>query len=398
MIIERPIYLERIKPFIDKNLIKVIVGQRRVGKSFLLLQIINYLNQNRENINTIYIDKEKYEFDKIKNHEDLINFCNMYIVKDRKNYILIDEIQDIQDFEKALRHFYAFENIDIYCTGSNAKLLSGELATFLSGRYIEIKVYSLSYLEFLNFHNLENSDESLEKYLRIGGLPYIINLQQEENVIYEYLNNIFSTIIYKDIISRYNIRNHYFLENLVKYLSLNTGTLVSSKRISDYLKSQKIKMSPQIVLDYLAYLENAFLIFKVKRTDLTGRKIFEINEKYYFEDLGIKNAIIGQNNYSINQIIENVIFNHLKICQYHVKVGVSGDKEIDFVCERNGNKVYIQAAYLIPDEHVVKREYGNLLEIRDNYRKLVVSLDKYAPKNIHGIEHILLKDFLTNFK
>ncbi len=397
MLIERPIYLDRIKPFIDKNLIKVIVGQRRVGKSYLLLQVVDYLKQRNQNINVIYIDKEKYEFDKIQNYEDLINFCNKLISNDKKNYIFIDEIQDIQDFEKALRHFYSFENIDIYCTGSNAKLLSGEFATFLSGRYVEIKVYGLSYLEFLKFHKLENTDESLENYLRIGGLPYLINLQKDEQIVYEYLNNIFSTIIYKDIISRYNIRNLHFLENLVKYLSLNTGNLVSSKRISDYLKSQNIKMSPQIVLDYLTYLENAFLVFKVKRTDLTGKKIFEINEKYYFEDLGIKNAIIGRSNFSINQIIENVIFNHLKIYNYNVNVGISGDKEIDFVCEKSGKKIYIQAAYLIPDGNVIKREYGNLLEIKDNYKKIVVSLDKFAPKNIDGIEHVLLKDFLTDF-
>lgn len=393
--LDRNIYINKIIPFIDKNLIKVIVGQRRVGKSYLLYQIIDYIKQKNLSANIVYINKERYEFNEIKNYEDLIKYCNVHFSENKKNYLFIDEIQDIENFEKALRHFYTDPKVDIYCTGSNAKLLSGELATFLSGRYIEIKVYGLSYLEFLQFHKLENKKESLDKYLKIGGLPYLINLSQNFDVIFEYLNNIFSTIIYKDITARYNIRNHQFLENLVHYLASNTGSLISAKKISDYLKSQNIKMSPQIVLDYLSYLRNAFLVFKVKRTDLTGKKIFETNEKYYFEDIGLKNAIIGQVNFSINQVIENVIYNHLKIEGYKINVGVFGNKEIDFVCEKKGTKIYIQATYLIPNKKVQDREFGNLLSIKDNYRKIVVSLDEYAPKNVQGVEHIHLIDFLS---
>jgi uncharacterized protein len=395
-LIKRNIYLDKILPFIDKNLIKVIVGQRRVGKSYMLYQITDYIKTNNSKANIIYINKERYEFDAIKNYSDLIEYCQSKLKPGKKNYLLIDEIQDIENFEKALRHFYSEPNIDIYCTGSNAKLLSGELADLLSGRYIEIKMYGLSWPEFLEFHKMENTIESLNKYLEIGGLPYIINLSPEKEVIFEYLRNIFSAIIYKDIIARYKIRNHHFLENLVKYLANNTGNLISAKKISDYLRSQNIKMSPQIVLDYLSYLENAFLIFKVKRSDLFGKKLFETNEKYYFEDLGLKNAITGENNIQINQVIENVIFNHLKIAGYEVQVGISGNKEVDFIANRQGKKKYIQAAYLLPDEKVIKREFGNLLEIKDNYKKMVVSLDQYAPKNVQGIEHIHLIDFLSN--
>jgi len=392
----RNYYLSKVIPFVDKNLIKVIVGQRRVGKSYFLFQIIDLIKQKNSNANIIYINKERYEFDEIKTYRDLIVFCETKLSPTNKNYIFIDEIQDIENFEKALRHFSTFINIDLYCTGSNAELLSGELATYLSGRYIEIKIYSLSYIEFLDFHNLENNKQSLDKYLKIGGLPYLINLNSDENVIHEYLNNIFSTIIYKDVVSRYKIRNYNFLENLVKYLALNTGHLISAKKISDYLKSQNIKMSPQLVLEYVSYLENAFLIFKVKRTDLTGKKIFEINEKYYFEDIGLKNAITGFSIFSINQIIENVVFNHLKIIGYSITVGVSGNKEIDFVCEKNNKKIYVQACYLLPDKEVIDREFGNLLQIKDNFRKIVISLDEYAPQNIEGVEHIHLQEFLSN--
>ena len=396
--INRNIYTDKILPFTDKNLIKVIVGQRRVGKSYLLFQIIDYIQNNDSKANIIYINKERYEFDTIKNYTELIEYCTNKFRKNHKNYIFIDEIQDIENFEKALRHFSSEPDTDIYCTGSNAKLLSGELASSLSGRYIEIKVYGLSYIEFLEFHQLENHIQSLNKYLEIGGLPYIINLSPQNEVIFEYLRNIFSTIIYKDIITRYKIRNHIFLENLVKYLANNTGNLISAKKISDYLKSQNLKMSPQIVLDYLSYLENAFLVFKVNRSDLSGKKIFETNEKYYFEDIGLKNALTGENNIQINQVVENAVFNHLKIAGYDVKVGVSGNKEIDFIAYKNGKKLYVQAAYLLPDQQVIDREFGNLLEVNNNYKKMVVSLDQYAPKNVQGVEHIHLIDFLSNTK
>lgn len=396
--IERKYYIDKIEPFIDKNIIKVITGQRRVGKSYLLLQLIDTVKQRSKNANIIFIDKEKFEFDHINNYADLVNYCNANIAQDRKNYIFIDEIQDIKDFEKALRHLYSINNVDIYCTGSNANLLSGELATFLSGRYIEVKVYSLTYPEFLKFHKLENSKTSLDKYLQIGGLPYIVNLRPDNIVISEYLKNIYTTIIYKDIIARYKVRNHSFLENLVKYLATNTGNLISAKKISDYLKSQNIKMSPQIVIDYLQYLQNALLIFKVARSDISGKKVFETNEKYYFEDIGLKNVIAGTSNFQINQVLENVVYNHLLVLGFDIHVGVSGNKEIDFICTMNSKKLYVQVTYLLSDQKVIDREFGNLAAIKDNYPKIVVSLDDYAPDNIDGIQHIHLQNFLTNFE
>jgi len=397
-IIFRNAYLRKIEPFIDKNIIKIITGQRRVGKSYMLLQLIEKIRKNNPKSNIIFIDKEKYDFDSILNYKDLIDYIQKNESATEKNYLLIDEIQEIEKFEKALRHYYDFSNFDIYCTGSNANLLSGELATFLSGRYIELKVYSLSYIEFLEFHKFENSNNSLQKYLNYGGLPFINNLPDNEFVIHDYLRNIYSTIIYKDIIGRFGVRNPFFLENLIKYLALNTSNLISAKKISEYLKSQNQNMSVQVILNYLSHLQDAFLIFKVQRADIIGKKIFEVNEKYYFEDWGIKNALIGFKQQFINQIIENVIFLHLKICGFDIYIGKLGDKEIDFVAERNGETVYIQAAYVIPDETVIEREFGNLLKINDNWRKIVVSMDEYTLKNYKGIEHLKLIDFLTNFK
>lgn len=395
--IKREYYLKKVEPFIGKNLIKVIIGQRRVGKSFLLLQIMEMLKERNPHSNNIFIDKEKYDFDEIKDYADLIKYVQKKISRDKSNNLFIDEIQDVENFEKALRHFTTEKNIDIYCTGSNAIMLSGELATYLSGRYIEIKVFSLSWNEFLMFHKLPNDKDSLEKYINYGGLPFIKHLPFDQSIIFEYLKNIYSTIIYKDIVARHNIRNTNFLENLVKFSANNVGNILSSKKISDYLKSQRLNISPQIVLTYLDYLQQAFLIYKVKRSDINGKKIFEIGEKYYFEDWGIKNAIVGYMKFHINQVIENIIFLHLMINNYNVLVGKSGDKEIDFICERNGIRVYIQAAYLIPDDKVRGREFGNLLNVKDNYRKIVVSLDEYTLKNYKGIEHIHLKDFLTEF-
>ncbi len=397
-IILRNAYLGKIEPFIDKNIIKIITGQRRVGKSYTLLQLIELIQKKNPKANIIFIDKEKYDFDNILNYIDLIDFIQKNQSEKEKNYLFIDEIQEIEQFEKALRHYYDLSNFDIYCTGSNASLLSGELATFLSGRYIELKVYSLSYTEFLEFHQFENSNESLKKYLNYGGLPFIKNLPDNEEIIHDYLRNIYTTIIYKDIIGRFGVRNTFFLENLVKYLALNTSNLISAKKISEYLKSQNQNMSVQVILNYLSHLQDAFLIFKVQRADIIGKKIFELNEKYYFEDWGIRNALIGFKQQLINQIIENVIFLHLKICGFVIYVGKLGDKEIDFVAERNGETVYIQAAYIISDETVIEREFGNMLKINDNWRKIVVSMDEYTLKNFKGIEHHKLIDFLTDFK
>ncbi len=393
--IERKIYTEKVRPFMNKDIIKVFVGQRRVGKSYLLFQIMDLIkNDFGRDSNIIYINKEANEFENVKNHTDLLDFVKANTKKGKKNALFIDEIQDIKEFEKALRSLQSSGNYDIYCTGSNANLLSGELATYLSGRHIEIEVFGLSYNEFLLFHKLQKNKESLLKYIKYGGLPYLIHLSLEDDTVYEYLKNIYNTILLKDVVSRYKIRNVYFLDKLVRYLADNVGSLVSAKKISDFLKSQKSPISPSVVLDYLSFLVSTFLFFKVSRFEINGKKIFEVNEKYYFEDLGVRHSLIGYRQIDINKILENLVFLHLKRLGYNVSVGRLGVKEVDFVGEKNGVRLYIQVAYLLNSKAVSKREFGNLLDIPDNYRKIVVSMDEMAEGQYKGVEHINIIDFL----
>ncbi len=388
-------YLDAVLPFWGTDLIKVFIGQRRVGKSYLLYQLMDFIKKEEPAANIIYINKELFEFDTIRDYKTLNSYFETHKIETQKNYLLIDEVQEIEQFEKCLRSIQAKNEAEIFITGSNAKLLSGELSTFLSGRYVELKVYGLSYVEFLDFHQLENKEESFAKYIRYGALPGIINIALEDAVVFDYLKNVYAAILYKDVVKRYNIRNVSFLENLVKYLADNTGSVVSAKKISDFLKSQRIKMSTNIVLDYLAYLENAFFIFKVQRAAIVGKKIFEIGEKYYFEDLGLRHSILGYRQNDINKILENIVYVHLLIAGYQVTIGWEKGREIDFVCEKNAEKLYLQVAYLLPNEKVLEREFGNLLSIKDNYPKMVLSLDSFVGKSYKGIEHRNIIDFIT---
>jgi predicted AAA+ superfamily ATPase len=392
--IERPLYIDRIKPFIGKSLIKVLTGQRRVGKSYLLMQLRDLIQKQSPDTQIIYINKEQHEYSKITNSDELFLYLKENVKGSGKVALFIDEIQDIESFEITLRDLATRANYDIYCTGSNANLLSSELATFLSGRYIEIKVFGLSYSEFLVFYNLQDSVATFQIYLKFGGLPYLINLNTEIQIAYEYLTSIYNTILLKDVVARFKIRNVKFLENLIAFLADNLGSIVSSKKISDYLKSQKINISPQVVIDYLGYLETSFLIFKVKRTGIEGKKVFEIGEKYFFEDIGIRNAIVGYNTSDIHKILENVVYLHLRMAGYSVTVGQEGNKEIDFIAQKAGEKMYVQVAYMLTNEKTINREYGNLLEISDNFPKYVVTMDELTETSTYmGIHRMHVKDF-----
>lgn len=392
--IERSIYIDRITPFIGKDIMKILVGQRRVGKSYMLFQLMDRIATNNPDARLVYINKELHEFADIRNADDLLAYVAENRVTNRRLHLFIDELQEIEGFEKALRSLQAEGGVDIYGTGSNAKLLSGELATFLSGRYIEIKVYGLSYGEFLTFHGLEKGRESLDAYLRFGGLPYLRHLPLEETVIFDYLRNIVDAILLKDVVGRYDIRNVNFLQRLARFLADNVGSLVTARKISDYLKSQKIKVSHNLVLDYLTYLCNALLVFRVNRMDVVGKKVFEIGEKYYFEDLGIRHALAGFRITDIGKMLENVVFMHLKTAGYDVNVGRMGNREVDFVCEKAGERLYVQVAYRITDDATRDREFGNLLAIADNYPKIVVSMDELAGGSYKGVKHMRMEDFL----
>jgi predicted AAA+ superfamily ATPase len=394
--IDRPMYLNRIKPFIDKEIIKVISGQRRVGKSYILFQLIRHIKQDNPEANIIYINKELKDFSFVTDDTSLYAFVKEKLIKGAKNYLFVDEVQEITSFELALRSLLAENACDIFCSGSNANLLSGELATYLAGRYIEFTVHALSYSEFLLFFSLDNTSENLYKYLSVGGMPYLKVIGLSENAVFEYLRNVYASILLKDVVARENIRNISFLENLVEFLADNVGNLFSAANIAKYLKSQLSSVSAQTVINYLKPLLNAYFIHKVSRFDIAGLKIFEVGEKYYFEDLGLRNCIRGfDRRKDINKVIENAVFMHLKQQSFKIYVGKTGVAEIDFVGEKEGNRIYIQVSYMLFDENTINREFGSLLKIEDNYPKYVVTLDEFnAGTNYKGIEQIHLKDFL----
>ena len=395
-IIIRSKYHDKLNPFIGKQIIKVLTGQRRVGKSYILKQTMLQISRKDPNANIVYINKEKLAFDSIKTAGDLNDYVLLNTKEGVTNYIFIDEIQEIEQFEKALRSLLLNPAYDLYCTGSNANMLSGELSTFLSGRYIEISVYSLSYSEFLLFHQLENSSQSVMLFLRFGGLPYLKHLQLDDEIVYDYLKGVYSTIIYRDIIMRHEVRNSAFMENLVLFLADNIGQLFSAKKISDYLKSQKTNIATSQIISYLYHLNNAFLIHKVGRYEISGKKIFEIGEKIYFEDIGLRNAVIDYKLSDIGKIMENAVYNHLLFNDYEVKVGQVGQFEIDFVGKRKGEIIYVQVCYLLHEQATIDREFGNLERINDNYPKMVVSMDEFTGNTRKGIQHINLRDFLSS--
>ena len=397
-LIPREDYIEKIKPFMRKNIAKVLTGQRRVGKSFLLYQVVDLILKEEPNASIIYINLEDFAFSQIQTAAHLYDYITSHLQKDVYNYIFIDEIQEIDGFEKAIRSLLLNPSNDIYITGSNAQMLSGELATYLSGRYIEINVYSLSYPEFLTFHQLENNANSLALYSRYGGLPYLVNLSLNDEIVNEYLKSVYSTIVFRDIVNRYKLRNNDFLERLIRFLAENIGNLFSAKKISDYLKSQHTTVSVNQIQNYTRYLSNAFLIHRVERYDLIGKRIFEIGEKYYFGNLGLRNIVIGYRIIDKAKILENLVYNHLLYRGYAVKIGYLDNNEIDFIGEKDNERIYIQVALRIDNETTAQREFGNLLKIQDNYPKIVITEDEFSGNSYKGILHYAIRDFLTYFK
>ena len=395
--IVRPEYTRRVEPFIGKSLIKVFTGQRRVGKSFVMHQIADEIVKRVPSTNIIYIDKEQLKFIDIRDAKSLYEYTVRNVDKSVPNSLFIDEVQEIENFHVALRSLLNEGLCDIYCTGSNAKILSGELATMLAGRYVEIHVHALSYGEFLAFNNVGDSDDALRMYLTLGSMPYIHNLPNKESVVFEYLRNVYSSVLLKDVVSRESIRNIHFLENLVVFLSDNLGSITSANNISRYLKSQRINLPTQSVLNYIRALCNAFFIYKIQRADTTGLKIFEVGDKYYFEDWGIRNAIYRFSMLTdIGKLMENVVCIELLRRGYTVYVGKSGTKEVDFVCEKEGKRMYVQVAYMLGDSGIIDREFGPLIELRDNYPKCVVTMDGMSLGDRRGVKHVLLREFLLD--
>jgi len=397
-IISRKHYADKVDSWIGKGNIIVLVGQRRVGKSFVLKDFIQR-HSGDSDANIIYVDKEKRKFGFIKNHEDLGKYIDDHFIKGKHNYILVDEVQDIDEWERTIISYHTEELTDIIITGSNSKMLSGEISTKLSGRYVEIPVQSLSYNEFLLFHGLADSDDSLRTYLNYGGLPglRLIGLEDDEQV-WDYLRSVFNTVMLKDVIERHSIRNIPFLNNLIVFLADTIGKQTSATSISKFMKSEKIDISTNIILDYTRYFTEAKLIDAVKRYDIHGKKLLDSNRKIYFGDIGLRNLIAGGDREAdIEKVIENVVYQHLLHLGYQVFIGDLRAGEIDFVCKKPNEVKYVQAAYLIDSDETRQREFGRLQEIKDNYQKYVISMTPLVVRrDYEGIQHIGLREFLVN--
>ena len=393
----RQSYIDKIEKYLGKETIIVLVGQRRVGKSCMMKMIRDRKKADDSN-NIIFIDKEKREFDNIQTYQNLNDYIGQHFLSDKHNYILIDEIQDIKEFERSIRSYRTEPNTDIIITGSNARMLSNELSTLIGGRYKEIYIQSLSYNEFLEFHQLSDNDEALALYILYGGLPGLAKIGLEEDDAREYQMDIYHTVLLKDVIMRNQIRNVPFLENLVRFLADNTGKLISANSIAKYMKSQGESITSTAIINYISFLCEAYILHKVNRYDIHGKRIFETNDKFYFEDNGIRNAIAGGTREGdIEKVIENIIYQHLIRLGYQVYVGQLQAGEIDFVCTKpGGERIYVQASYIIADNATREREFGNLRAIKDNYPKYVISMTPLLTKNDDdGITHLHLRKFLT---
>lgn len=395
-ITRRQTYIDKIEKYLGKETIIVLVGQRRVGKSCILKMIRDDKMADSDN-NVIYIDKEKWQYDAIETYRDLNEHIEKHWDNAKHNYILIDEVQDIKEFERSVRSFRTDPNTDIIITGSNARMLSNELSTLTGGRYKEIYIQSLSYNEFLEFHNLADNDESLSLYIQYGGMPGLAKIGLEEDDAREYQTDIYHTVLLKDVIMRNQIRNVPFLENLVRFMADNIGKLISANSIAKYMKSQGESITSTLVINYISFLCEAYILHKVNRYDIHGKRIFENNDKFYFDDNGVRNAIAGGTREGdIEKVIENIIYQHLIRLGYLVYVGQLQAGEIDFVCTKpEGQRVYVQASYIIAEQATREREFGNLRSIKDNYPKYVISMTPLLAKNDDdGITHIHLRKFL----
>lgn len=394
-LVSRPNYYSKVEKFLGKGILIVLTGQRRVGKSYVMRELVQ--RKQTEDANVIYIDKEKAAFDFIANYKDLVAYIDEKRVPKKHTYILIDEVQEIEEFERGLRNYYDSPDIDIIVTGSNSDTLSSDLATLLSGRYIEIFIQGLSYEEFLVFHRLEDNDDTLRKYINYGGLPGLRPMGLDDpEVIRQYLQGVYNTILVKDIVRRKKVRNVPFLENLIKYVGDNIGKPLSATNIQNYMTSNKNEVSKNLILKYLKATTEAFLVHNVSRYNLHGKKLLESNDKYYFGDVGLRNFIVGGRRANdIEKIVENLVYQHLIRLGYKVNVGQMYATEIDFVGTKGDDTIYVQASYLITEESTFEREFGNLKKINDNYPKYVISMTPFLDSSKYeGIIHVPLAEFL----
>lgn len=399
--IQRELYLTQLRTFIDKPFIKVIAGLRRSGKSSILMLLRDeLLNMGKGESNIIYINFESFEFSEIDIADKLYKFVKAKIVNTQRYYILLDEIQEVVSWEKAVNSFLVDFDTDIYITGSNSRLLSSELATYLSGRYVEFHVFPLSFAESLQFKQtrtqkaITNIYREFEYFLRLGGFPALHTGEYTYETAYKVVFDIYSSAILRDTVQRYNIRDVELLERVVKYVFDNVGNKFSAKNVADYFKSQQRKIDLNTVYNYLKALEGAFIIYRIPRYDVKGKEILKTQEKYYVGDQSLLYAVMGFKDRLISGVLENIVMLEFKRRGYRVFVGKSDDKEIDFIAEKNERKVYVQVAYKMTEQTTIDREFTPLLEIKDNHPKYVVTMDEMWKDNIDGVQHKHIADFL----
>ena len=395
--------MKRIRAFMGNDLVKVLTGIRRCGKSVMLdlikeellasgVESSQIVSINFENMSNAHLCTAATLHDEILRRASEIR---------GKVYLFFDEIQEVEAWEKCINSFRVELDCDIYITGSNARLLSGELATYLAGRYVEFVIYPFSFAEFIELYHTVCPDADIRqcfnKYLTAGGMPYLSNLRYDDAASRQYLRDLFNSVELKDIVKRGNIRDVDMLERIVAYITSNIGTTFSATSISKYLKNEGRSISPETVLNYIRACMDAFLFYQVKRQDLQGKKILTVNEKYYVADHGVREAVFGGNRKDINLVLENIVYMELLRRGYTVTIGKAGDQEIDFVCEDQGNKLYVQVAYLLASEDTIQREFGVYSRIRDNFPKYVITLDEFDMSR-DGIRHRNIRDFLLEQK
>ena len=407
--LKRDEYIKKIVPFIDKDVIKVLTGIRRSGKSVMLKLLMEELKNRGINENQfIYINFENLKYRKLKNYERLYDFIlNKVDDKYKSYYIFLDEIQEVEEWERCVNSLRVDEDFkfDIYITGSNAKLLSGELSTYLAGRYIEFVVYPFSFKEFFEIMKEKNKEidlkEAFQDYVKFGGMPFLHNLDYNFEASMQYLQDLYASIILKDITQRNNIRDTDLLERIINYVVMNIGNTFSATSISKFFKSENRKVATETILNYIKACEEAFLVYRVARNDLLGKKILNVNEKYYIADHGIREAIMENNQKNINQVLENIVYFEMLRRGYNVKTGKVDNLEVDFICTKNNETIYVQVSYLLASEDTKEREFSVLENIKDNYPKYVLSTDEFDMSR-NGIKHMNLIEFLIkdsrNFK
>ncbi len=391
---ERDVYLEQIKKYLGNKLIKVIVGQRRVGKSYILRQIINYLISKHDvNPNNIfYLNKEFTAFDDITTAlklEELFEYYKSQLEVSGKIYIFLDEVQNIADWEKFVNSYSQdfISDYELFITGSNSNLLSGELATLLSGRYVEFEILPFSLVEFAAYKNLEISKDLFVNYLKTGGLPELLNFNNEE-IQRHYVEDLKNTIVLRDIVQRKHVKDLQLLDDIFKFILINIGNPTSLTSIVKYFKSKQKKTNYETLSTYVRYLLDTFVVHEVERYNIRGRQVLGGVRKYYLNDLAFKNFIFGYYPSDIGYHLENFVFLQLKRMGYRISVGTLNNKEIDFVAQKSGKIIYVQVAYLLNNQKTIEREFGNLLSIKDNHEKIVISMDDFEFSDYEGIKHI----------